>query len=88
MTTRFTGRERVLLAAGLCGWEVRPVGPDIDVLWLSFHRWIWVRYDTMGRVVEALDHAQIGEGGPSIQRALDRSAGRADRIVGWITALR
>ena len=88
MTTRFTGRDRVVLAAGLCGWEIRSAGPDTDVLWLSRHRWIWVRYDRMDRVIEALDHSQIGEGGPSIERALDRTSGRADRIVGWITALR
>jgi hypothetical protein len=82
---RFTGRERVLLAAGLCGWEVHSQGPDDDVLWLSRHRWIWVRYDRMGRVIGGLDHAQIGEGGPSIERDLERTAGRADRIIGWIT---
>jgi hypothetical protein len=84
----FTGREKLHIAAGLCGWEVRPEEPKEDVLWHSPGRWIRVRYDSMDRIREALDHAQIGTGGPMIEQSLDPGSDRADQIVGWLTRLR
>lgn len=84
----FTGREKVRIAAGLCGWEVRPEDPAEDLLWHSTHRWIRVRYDSMGRIREALDHAQIGDGGPMIEASLIPGQERADQIVGWLARLR
>lgn len=84
----FTGREKVRIAAGLCGWDVRPEEESEDVLWHSPHRWIRVRYDSMGRIREAVDHAQIGDGGPMIEQTLEPGPDRADQIVGWLARLR
>lgn len=84
----FTGRERVHIAAAICGWEVRPEDPTEDLLWHSTHRWIRVRYDSMGRIREAVDHAQIGDGGPMIEQGLVSGSDRADQIVGWLARLR
>ena len=80
----FTGRERIQLAAGLCGWSVRTDETEEDILWLSRHRWIQVKYDKMGRVLAALDHSQVGDGGPMIERGLEPGPDRADQIIGWI----
>jgi hypothetical protein len=85
----FTGREQLHIAAGLCGWEVRPAeDPNEDLLWHSTYRWIQVRYDSMGRIREALDHAQIGDGGPMIEHTLEPGPARADQIIGWLARLR
>lgn len=85
----FTGRERVHIAAAFCGWEVHPECAETeDVLWHSDYRWIRVRYDSMGRIREAVDHAQIGEGGPMIEQGLQPGPDRADQIVGWLSRLR
>lgn len=84
----FSGRDKLHIAAGFCGWDVRPgESDDEDLLWHSTHRWIRVRYDTMNRIREAIDHAQIGDGGPMIEKSLDPGPDRADQIVGWLTRL-
>lgn len=83
----FTGRERIHIAAGLCGWQVR-TGPSEDVFSLSKHRWIQVRYDKLSRILTALDHAQIGDGGPMIEHVLQPGPDRADQIIGWLSRLR
>ena len=84
----FTGREQVHLAAGLCGWQVSTEEDNEDLLWLSRHRWVRVRYDRLGRIVEALNHAQVGDGGPMIEKGLDPGPNRADQIVGWLSCLK
>jgi hypothetical protein len=85
----FTGRERLHIAAAFCAWQVRTTEePNEDVLWYSDHRWIRVRYDSMGRIREALDHAQIGDGGPMIETILEPGPDRADQIIGWLARLR
>lgn len=83
----FTGRDRVRIAAGMCGWTVRD-GAREDVLWLSQYRWIRVRYDSLDRIVEAFSHAQIGDGGPAIEQTLQPGPDRADQIVEWLAQLR
>lgn len=80
-----SGRERIQVAAGLCGWSVESGDPLEDVLWLSRHRWIQVRYDRMGRVSSALDHSQVGDGGPMLEKDLDPGPDRADQIIGWLS---
>lgn len=84
---KFTGRESLHLAAGMCGWDVRS-GESFDVFSLSVHRWIHVKYDRMGRIVTALDHAQIGDGGPSIEQSLKPGSNRADQVIEWLSRLR
>lgn len=86
MAADFTGRERVQIAAGLCGWSVRSEEPDEDILWLSRHRWVQVRYDKIGRIIMALDHSQVGDGGPMIEKSLQPGPDRADQIIGWLAS--
>lgn len=84
----FTGREKLHIAAGLCGWEVRPeCESGEDLLWHSDYRWIRVRYDSMGRIREAVDHAQIGDGGPMIEQNLEPGPDRAEQVIHWLTRL-
>lgn len=83
----FTGRERLHIAAGLCGWQIRLGATGEDILWHSPHRWILVRYDKIGRILEAIDHAQIGDGGPMIENTLEPGPDRADQIVRWLARL-
>lgn len=79
----FTGRERIRIASALCGWSLR-TEDDEDIVWLSRHRWIQVKYDRLDRIVSALDHSQVEDGGPMIEKGLEPGPDRADQIVGWI----
>lgn len=84
---KFTGRERIHLAAGICGWSLSSRQYS-DLMALSKHRWIRVHYDRLGRVIRALDHAQIGDGGPMIEHSLEPGPDRADQVIGWLSRLR
>jgi hypothetical protein len=84
----FTGRERIRIAAGLCGWSLRTDEGDEDIVWLSRHRWIQIKYDRMGRILSALDHSQVEDGGPVIEKCLEPGPDRADQIIGWIARFR
>ena len=85
MSNRFTGRERIQVAAGLCGWSFHPSGPQEDILWHSCYRWIQVRYDAMNRVRSAVGHSQIGEGGPILEESLAPGPNRAEQVIEWVS---
>jgi len=85
MSSTFTGRERIQIAAGLCGWLVQSPSPQEDILWHSLYRWIQIRYDTMNRIRSAVSHSQIGEGGPILEQGLEPGPDRAEQIIGWVS---